>query len=170
MITFWRRIFQALVSEQVDYAKTKAAMEAVEDTFIEPQNPAAPLTYMLSAHVQAYTSRTEVEAFRRILRTASAILNSWSTTRKFPKVAPDLGLSSADPFSLKPLIYKRTAAGFILYSVGKDGQDDGGQHRNPKDSEMPFDIVFEYPRPQVDRSGLGSLTRPSWRPSAGGSR
>jgi hypothetical protein len=40
------------------------------------------------------------------------------------------GLLSAvplDPFDGQPLRLKRTAGGLILYSVGKDGQDDGGQ-------------------------------------------
>lgn len=32
-----------------------------------------------------------------------------------------------DPFSRKPLIYHRKAAGYLLYSVGPDGKDDGGQ-------------------------------------------
>jgi hypothetical protein len=32
-----------------------------------------------------------------------------------------------DPFSGKPLIYRKEADGFILYSVGEDFEDNGGQ-------------------------------------------
>jgi hypothetical protein len=32
-----------------------------------------------------------------------------------------------DPYSDKPLVYKRTADGFVLYSVGPDFEDDGGE-------------------------------------------
>jgi len=31
-----------------------------------------------------------------------------------------------DPFSDKPLVYRRTEDGFILYSVGPNFEDDGG--------------------------------------------
>ena len=33
-----------------------------------------------------------------------------------------------DPFSGKPLVYRRTQGGFTLYSFGADFDDDGGQH------------------------------------------
>ncbi|MCS6776699.1 MAG: hypothetical protein RMJ43_03490 [Chloroherpetonaceae bacterium] len=33
----------------------------------------------------------------------------------------------SDPFSNQPLRYRRNGAGYLLYSVGPDGQDDGGQ-------------------------------------------
>ena len=32
-----------------------------------------------------------------------------------------------DPYSDKPLVYKRTADGFTLYSLGPDFDDDGGE-------------------------------------------
>ena len=33
-----------------------------------------------------------------------------------------------DPYSDKPLIYKLTDKGFILYSIGRDFKDDGGKY------------------------------------------
>jgi hypothetical protein len=49
-----------------------------------------------------------------------------------------------DPFDAAPLRYRRTDEGVIIYSVGEDGQDDGGdaspRHREYYDS--PADIVF----------------------------
>jgi len=47
-----------------------------------------------------------------------------------------------DPFSQKPLVYRRTGAGFILYSVGAGGHYDGAvlpeKDRNTETS-------FRYP-------------------------
>lgn len=37
-----------------------------------------------------------------------------------------------DPFSGRPLRYKRTATGAVVYSVGRDGADDGGGTLDPK--------------------------------------
>ena len=41
-----------------------------------------------------------------------------------PDYLPEVPL---DPFSGKPLVYRREATGHVLYSVGLDGQDDGGE-------------------------------------------
>ncbi len=51
---------------------------------------------------------------------------------KFPEqlsqLVPDiLSEIPTDPFSGKPLIYRRTPSGFIVYSVGSNGKDDGGR-------------------------------------------
>ena len=42
-------------------------------------------------------------------------------------VPKDLNALPEDPFSGKPLIYRKEGAGFILYSVGSDGKDDKGK-------------------------------------------
>jgi hypothetical protein len=35
-----------------------------------------------------------------------------------------------DPFTDQPLIYRIERDGFVLYSAGNDGRDDGGQFTN----------------------------------------
>ncbi len=49
----------------------------------------------------------------------------------------------ADPFTGKPMIYRKTAKGCMVYSVAKDGKDDGGTRYNRK---KPYDWVFELKR------------------------
>jgi len=47
---------------------------------------------------------------------------------KLSQLVPDiLSEVPTDPFSGKPLIYRRTPSGFIVYSVGSNGKDDGGK-------------------------------------------
>lgn len=41
-----------------------------------------------------------------------------------------------DRFTGKPLIYKRTKTGYLLYSVGVNGQDDGGERRGPQRDDV----------------------------------
>jgi len=46
-----------------------------------------------------------------------------------PATVPELGLdreATLDPFSGQPLIYRPTEGGFVVYSVGDNGRDDGG--------------------------------------------
>jgi len=47
-----------------------------------------------------------------------------------------------DPFSDKPLVYKRTRGGFTLYSFGEDYDDDGGLHSKWGSGEEGGDQVF----------------------------
>ncbi|MBD3176857.1 MAG: hypothetical protein GF320_16885 [Armatimonadia bacterium] len=52
-----------------------------------------------------------------------------------PDYLPEMPL---DPFTGEPLIYHPPAEGLALYSVGPDGQDDGGQRRGSADT---WDVV-----------------------------
>ena len=47
----------------------------------------------------------------------------------------------ADPLDGEPIRYVNLANGFIVYSVGEDGQDNGGREKDPKDRNKPFDLV-----------------------------
>jgi hypothetical protein len=47
-----------------------------------------------------------------------------------------------DPFDGKPLRYRRTDSGAVIYSVGEDAHDDGGGANRPPNGGAPRDIVF----------------------------
>jgi len=47
-----------------------------------------------------------------------------------------------DPFDGKPLRYQRLPNGFVVYSVGADGRDNGGLERPPKGQVKYFDEPF----------------------------
>jgi hypothetical protein len=67
-------------------------------------------------------------------------------TPKYLPVVPD------DLFSGKPLIYKPTDSGYLLYSVGANGKDDGGRTYGeylPDDLSTGDDIVVRMPVPAV---------------------
>ena len=44
-----------------------------------------------------------------------------------------------DPFTGKDLLYRHDARGFVVYSVGADGKDDGGNLVRPKNVSEPPD-------------------------------
>lgn len=52
-----------------------------------------------------------------------------------------------DPFDGKPLRYRRMPTGFVVWSVGVDGRDDGGHESRPGSCEP--DITFTVDRPPV---------------------
>jgi hypothetical protein len=47
-----------------------------------------------------------------------------------------------DPFDGKPWRYRRTNTGVIIYSVGEDAHDDGGDPDRPPGGGAPRDVVF----------------------------
>jgi len=50
-------------------------------------------------------------------------------------------------FNQEPLKYRREANGFVLYSVGPDGTDDGGTPRpSNRDGNKPYDVVVRVER------------------------
>ena len=66
---------------------------------------------------------------------------------EWPRVLADLvpeHLASVplDPFDAAPLRYRRTDTGAVIYSVGSDGRDDGGDATIPPGEYAPRDIVF----------------------------
>ena len=74
-----------------------------------------------------YGARLGVAARRMLVRTQIAALAYRNSHGSFPAALADLGAVPNDPFSKKPLHYRLTGEGFVLYSVGWNRKDDGGQ-------------------------------------------
>jgi hypothetical protein len=92
-----------------------------------------PVYYLMPAigavNKTAYRHKTQVDA----LITTLAIIRFKQSTGDYPEnleglvAAGYLKKIPSDPFSDKPLVYKKTDGNFILYSVGFNFIDDGGQ-------------------------------------------
>jgi hypothetical protein len=52
----------------------------------------------------------------------------------------------ADPFDGKPLRYKLTEPGYMVYTVREDGADDGGRAQDPNDRKATYDWAFRVYR------------------------
>ena len=69
-------------------------------------------------------------AFVRISTSALAVENFRRVNNRLPKELGDvvpgfMPALPADPFDGAPLRYKRLATGYVVYSIGPDGHDDG---------------------------------------------
>jgi hypothetical protein len=91
---------------------------------------AGPLTKLLAPAIQATNEAvTRNESQVRCLRVVNALL-ARDEGKATDAQLSDLGLpadATTDPFNDKPLNLKRTDEGWIIYSVGKNLKDDGGQ-------------------------------------------
>jgi hypothetical protein len=114
---------------------------AIEDARLpyarRPTRPGSdePFIRVLASHVgSAGRDFAESEARLGLLRAALALQEYRQAHGRFPasleRLAPDvLPRIPIDPFSGRPLLYRVKAGGAILYSVGENGKDDGGDPR-----------------------------------------
>ncbi len=54
-----------------------------------------------------------------------------------------------DPFDGKPIKYKRTQPGYVLWSIGEDGEDNGGVERDKEKRDQPWDVTFIVTRRRI---------------------
>jgi len=85
----------------------------------------------------------------RTARVALAIERYRLATGSFPDALSDLAPTyldgvPKDPFDDKELRYKKLETGFVIYSIGEDGTDDGGKEkpRKPLRPSGPVDVTF----------------------------
>jgi hypothetical protein len=71
-----------------------------------------------------------------------------SPPEKLADLVPDyLPAEPQDPFGKGALVYRRTSSGYVLYSVGRDGLDDGGRpyEWSPSEGLLGGDLLLEEP-------------------------
>ncbi|MBI1370571.1 MAG: hypothetical protein GC162_18190 [Planctomycetes bacterium] len=131
-----------------------AAMEAVERRANELGAYPAVLTRLIVPGLaRSFLIDQRYRTSLRVARVVIAIERYRLCHGKLPMVLDELTpefLPQAlmDPFTGKPLIYKTTANGYVVYSVGEDGVDNGGVRTNPagKEYEAGSDISIEIKR------------------------
>ncbi|HTU26311.1 MAG TPA: hypothetical protein VMF30_12980, partial [Pirellulales bacterium] len=114
-------------------------------------------TIMLPAPQMQHLALLRTEASLRALRVLNALLDRESSNGGAVPALADLGLpadATTDPFNDEPLHLKRTPEGWLIYSVGPDLTDDGGDLAARKNSQ-PKDVGLGPPtnfaqKPQSD--------------------
>lgn len=113
-----------------------------------PDHPPGVLTSLISPNFGAADLRiSELEAMDTLYQTAIAIRKYQIQHRQFPNSLKDLVpkfLVSApiDPFTGQPLLFLKDADGIVLYSVGADLKDNGGNSTLNPNGGIEGDIIF----------------------------
>jgi type II secretory pathway pseudopilin PulG len=101
-------------------------------------------------------NKSEISCFAmvRLATTSAAIERFRLEAKRLPQSLGELAprflpAVPTDPFDGQPLRYRRLAKGYLIYSVGQDGQDDGGREK-PSDwtpgDKTTDDITFTVER------------------------
>ncbi len=151
-------VYLNLMSQQQDYYKMPywEAAEIMQNHPLDQQLPPYYiLTRMLIPNFNELVKRkAEHDAAVNISRVGLALKLFKQKNGAYPdtleKLAPEfLANIPVDPCTGKALIYRKADAGFILYSLGKDQQDDNGKPKptGKKDTgKEPYDIVWKCER------------------------
>ena len=134
-----RQLYEDLPSDPEDYKSlTKALIEAEarEDSDEGLVSQAARILYPYATSLG--DAMATLNARRSIAKVAIMLLQR---ERPFPKKL-ELPI---DPFSEKPLRYVSSGDGFLLYSLGRDRDDDGGMARYDAARLSGEDLRWRYP-------------------------
>jgi hypothetical protein len=106
---------------------------------------------LLPALDKAYFKDAESIANIRLSKTAVAVEQFRFSQHRLPMTLDEIHgtETGTDPFNGQPPRYKRLGKGYVIYSVGSDGQDNGGRERpaNAKSSDKTaYDITFTVER------------------------
>ncbi len=146
-----------------DHATYLRAMLENTQQLLEPYEPQKTLVdeEKLFQDTQRYTITSQIlPAMRklkelylkmiaetRVTRGGLALLQYKQTHGTFPETLEALTQTGLDdPFRQGALHYQVEGQGFILYSVGPDRKDDGGQAKQ-KNQDTDYDILWRFPTP-----------------------
>ena len=102
------------------------------------------------AHFEEADSLADVRLARAALAVERFRLARGRLPEHLAELAPQfLFATPVDPFDGAPLRYRRLAKGYLIYSVDRDGHDDGGREKPPgwkPTDKTPYDITFTVER------------------------
>jgi hypothetical protein len=126
-------------------AERKAAFAAADRQLNrETQDTTNPIHLVTLILIPTVSNLTEDDTHTRarvaVTLAAAAVLAQKAKTGTFPNSLPP---SFVDPYTSKPLLYRREGAGdFVVYAVGPTGIFDGGK---PGEKAPGQESVFRYP-------------------------
>lgn len=110
------------------------------------------MALLVPAHAMADQARVRVQIRRDLVRIGFALAAWKGEHEAYPQALDELvpqylPAIPLDRFTTKPLVYQPRENGFLIYSIGANGIDDGGQYSNDRKFD---DVAFEVPPKTVN--------------------
>ncbi|HVT11222.1 MAG TPA: hypothetical protein VHE55_03065 [Fimbriimonadaceae bacterium] len=127
LISRWRQAIEAMPANPAEWDKAYHVLQAT-DQAVEADDSMVGKVSQLLFPVLAQSARAvgHLDASRRIAATSIRLLQDRLTKGSLPATLPNYGAVSVDPFDGKPLRYRLNRDGFTIYSIDRDGVDNGG--------------------------------------------
>ncbi|MES2460502.1 MAG: hypothetical protein V4671_07950 [Armatimonadota bacterium] len=148
LIAFWRQMDSGIRDSGGNLRKGQMAWKRIMERENKlSESPGYEMNALLVPVFDKVPEKTMlIEANYQLRNQMIALLQHRIKTQTFPQTLDILpkGKRFFDPFNNEPLIYHKTTNGFILYSVGANLKDNGGDETRDKD-KYQRDIVVRYP-------------------------
>jgi len=128
-----------------------AVYEAIEQDFSKGKRGGLLTKILMPALLRTYQLELRHLADCRTARTALAVERYRLPRNKLPQALDELvptylDAVPTDPFDGQALRYSVLAQGYVIYSIGEDGNDDGGTERDKRnrqpDGTLKWDVTF----------------------------
>lgn len=125
-------------------------MEKQPEAYVRSKVMPLPLTVLLTPHTMSIEGQARLRAELLQALLAVELEEHRQSSGAYPESLYELRLKHfeelpLDPFSGKPFRYEKRPGGYLLYSVGPNGKDDGGEPRTPG-ADGPDDIPWTVSR------------------------
>lgn len=152
-----RKIYVEVDMPTASYADLAAAIRrqaprvdaAIEGLFPSSMGGYGAMSSIAELLLDAEAVEKGILAERSLMKAFLVAMKEYRRTGAFPKSLPLKGKEAIDPFSRKPYRYRLTKDGFIAYSLGKEGRDDGGKTRSTAHPTAD-DIPVAFPPGPMD--------------------
>ena len=128
--------------------RLKEVADLVRQRTAEAKDQGLQLSALLLSGLDAHVVREARGLANLRLATAAVALEQFRVEHgsRYPaslsELVPNyLAAPPADPFDGQPLRYRKHGPGYLLYSIGPDLKDDGGERKKGKDGDIVFTIV-----------------------------
>jgi hypothetical protein len=138
-----RRLRGLITAAGKPYPANRVAMERICNP---PDDPADPIIGMARHGMSVFPNITNIaartQAMHAVTSAGASVLAYRARTGEWPAgLAATSEIIPMDPFDGRPVRYRREGGGFVVYSVGQDGDFDGGK----SGERYPLERFFRYP-------------------------
>lgn len=143
MLEYWRRAWLSIQKE--DPLSSGKKIDELGKEAASKKDP----TYIVPAILMpVFTGTGEAVVKNQIVveltKAKIELLQYRIKTGRYPAKLSEIASLAKDPHTGKPFAYRQRGNGFVLYSVGPDGKDDGGRRAISMKTGR-YDIVVEHP-------------------------
>lgn len=124
---FWNDMFSIQEGAQWQPMLASAELDRMAFKYEQSHRPSDVLGAILfPVFAQAGAAFEKMKANRACVRGMVEVLLFKNEHGQLPMTLAEAGVKDIDPFDGKPLKYRKTSAGFVIYCVGYDRKDNGG--------------------------------------------
>lgn len=141
---YWKNLRAAIPAVELGGPEQRAQLWSIERT-LKPSPRAVALYSALILPVTFQAGETRIRSMARAaaLVTAADVLLYRDRYSRFPERLSEVGVDlPPDPWTGRPLGYRREPGGFVVYCVGTQGRYTGGSPDKPDDNK---EVAVRYP-------------------------